>query len=232
MKYQTLTEGLTSYRECLNDRSLKPIFSCNETHICVWPESCQVLALPTQLPHEMWVIPTAACTDCWGGPSWGDSRCKHRTGAPLLGRQAAPCLRVLPLPRFPPPPSKGLGICTLPLALLFSIGTAGWLANSKVWSYQVLCVLETRNSQNLKRSRGTTGKRNQIDKSPSRARKKRIQKNWNWLQKIWKATENGLGVWYLSICSKLHRWSHGSHRMKWRDERKQFMKLLQLAVGL
>lgn len=54
IKYQTLTESWTSYyNKCLNDLSLKRFCYCNETCISLSPELWQVLALPTQLPHEM-----------------------------------------------------------------------------------------------------------------------------------------------------------------------------------
>lgn len=158
--------------------------------------------LPTQPPHGVRVIPTAACVGGCGDPSCRDFGHKQRTASPLLDRPAAPCLRVLPLPRCLPPLGKGLGICKP------SPSSPFFCRCSRAAGQQQSVV-----SPGTVRPRNTgfavwrdqeaeVGRETEWMKAPT-GHKNPCSKNWNWLQEIWKATENSLGVWYLSICSKL-----------------------------
>lgn len=198
------------------------------------PELCWVLALPPQLPCEKQVIPTAGCVCCWEDPSWEDFRCKHRMGSPLLDIPAAQCLRLLPPSAMLFPSSwQGPGhLHPSPWASIFlQVQQGGWLTArygltrySLSLKYGIHRVWRDQEAQ--------LGRETEWLKAPTGQEKnilKRIEINCKQFERPQST------VWGFDISPYVqnsHRWSHGSHRKKWRDERRQFMKILQLAVGL
>lgn len=177
----------------------------------------------------LWNVGYSHYCMCWGAPSWGDIRCKHRKGPLFLADMQSHDQGCSLCYAFSLLPARAWASELFSLALIFLRYSrlAGWQENMA--SPDAVC------SWNMGfTGSGETGRHNWVEKLNGRKlqqakEKKSTKKNWNWLQKFERPQRT---VDIFPYVQNSHRWSHESHRMKWRDERRQIMKLLLLAVSL
>lgn len=169
-----------------------------------------------------------------GNQFWGDFRCKHRMGAPLLDRPAALCLSVLP-PSAMLSPASWQGPENLHLSpwvsIFLQVQQGGWLT-AKCGLTRYSSSLEHGIHRVWRDEEAQLGRETEWMKAPTGQEKNILQRIEICCKKFERPHRTVWGFDISPYVQNSHRWSHGSHRKKWRDERKQFMKLLQLAVGL
>lgn len=211
--------------------SWKGFFYCNETHVCLSPDSHQIIPYPHNRPTAWGLFPLLHVSVAVGtrpAGTLGIKRGQHPLSWTDLQPHAWGCCLCHAVSLLL---ARAWASANLPLLLHFSVGGAGRLANGKVWSHQVQCAPETRDlqSEEIKRQKWEEKPNGWKPRQGTKTHAQRIEIDCKKFERPQKT------VWGFDISPYVrnsHRWSHGSHRMKWRDESKQFMKLLQLAVGL